>query len=64
MHFELLLEAVFGKREMIHEIECSICGFNETYYRDPVTKQCIGRACMTCNFVQKFDSVKEESMRS
>lgn len=54
LHFELLLEAVLGQREIIHELECSICGFNETYYRDPATKQSIGRACKTCNFVQKF----------
>jgi hypothetical protein len=55
LHFELILEAVIGKREILHELECSICGFNETYYRDPVTKQSLGRACKTCNFVQKFE---------
>ena len=54
LHFELLLEAVLGQREIIHELECTICGFNETYYWDPVTRQPIGRACNTCSFVQKF----------
>ncbi|MBY6052109.1 acyltransferase [Cytobacillus firmus] len=61
MHFELLLEAVLGHREIIHELECTICGFYETYYRDPVTRQSIGRVCNTCNFVQKFElSLSEE----
>ncbi|NMD68725.1 acyltransferase [Bacillus sp. DNRA2] len=60
MYFELLLDALFGPREAIHEVECSVCGFNEVYYRDRTTKVTLGRACQRCNFVQKFDSTSTQ----
>ena len=55
MYFEYLLNAIFGPREIFHDMECSVCGADEIYYRDPVTKKQIGRACKGCNFVQRFD---------
>ncbi|KAA9013801.1 acyltransferase [Niallia endozanthoxylica] len=55
MNFEFVLDALFGKREILHAMECSICGFDEIYYIDAMTNKQIGRACKECNFVQKFD---------
>ena len=55
MYFESLLDALLGPRESLHEMECSICGFDEIYYIDPLTGKQIGRACQQCNFVQKFE---------
>ncbi len=54
MYFEFLLDAILGPREVIHELECSVCGFFEVYYQDAITKETIGRACEQCNFVQRF----------
>ena len=34
MYFELLLYALFGKREVLHAMECQICGYDEIYYND------------------------------
>ncbi|MBY0098846.1 acyltransferase [Mesobacillus maritimus] len=55
MYFENLLDALFGEREILHVLECSICGFDEIYYVDSTTKKQIGRACCGCQFVQKFE---------
>ena len=55
MYFDCLLDALFGPREVLHRLECSICGFDEIYYIDTSTRQQIGRACQGCNYVQKFD---------
>ncbi|AZU64508.1 acyltransferase [Neobacillus mesonae] len=55
MYFEYLLDALLGPREILHSMECSVCGLEETYYRDPVSRRQLGRACYGCNFVQKFD---------
>ncbi|TVY07228.1 acyltransferase [Paenibacillus cremeus] len=54
--FDLLLDKIFGEREPIHEVECPVCGDFEIYYRHPVTKENLGRACEFCVFVQKFDT--------
>jgi hypothetical protein len=58
MYFDCLLDALFGTREVLHRLECSICGFDEIYYIDTSTRQQIGRACQGCNYVQKFDVLK------
>lgn len=55
MYFEFLLDALLGPREILHTMECPVCGFDEIYYRNPVTKKQLGRGCQGCNFVQKFD---------
>lgn len=55
MYFENLLNALFGEREILHVLECSICGFDEIYYIDTLSRKQIGRACQGCQFVQKFD---------
>ncbi|MEH7254632.1 acyltransferase [Neobacillus niacini] len=55
MSFETLLEYLLGPREVIHEVECSVCGGYETYYRDPITKKNLGRACNFCGDVQAFE---------
>lgn len=55
MNFDYLLNALFGDREVLHALECSVCGFDEIYYIDPSTKKQIGRACQGCQFVQKFE---------
>jgi hypothetical protein len=55
MYFEYLLNAMFDEREVLHAMECQICGFDEIYFKDPSTGKQIGRACEGCNFVQKFD---------
>lgn len=55
MYFEYLLNALFGSREILHVIECEVCGFDETYFKDPQTGKQLGRACQGCGFVQKFD---------
>ncbi|MCM3569389.1 acyltransferase [Neobacillus mesonae] len=55
MYFEVLLDALLGEREILHSMECPVCGFDEIYYCDPVTLKQLGRACQGCNFVQKFD---------
>jgi predicted nucleic-acid-binding Zn-ribbon protein len=55
MHFEFLLDAVLGERQIFHIIECSVCGFEEIYYENMVSKRLIGRACSHCNFVQRFE---------
>ncbi|WP_042354235.1 hypothetical protein [Bacillus rubiinfantis] len=55
MYFELLLDTLIGPREILHTMECPVCGFDEVYYRDPITKKQLGRACCGCNFVQKFN---------
>jgi hypothetical protein len=60
MYFEILLDAVLGDRQIFHIIECPVCSYEEIYYEDAHTKELIGRACSTCNFVQKFDFVTEE----
>ena len=60
MYFDVLLDALLGPREHLHEMECSVCGYDEIYYQDPETKQQIGRACKGCNFVQKFDFSEED----
>lgn len=59
MYFDFLLDALLGQREVLHSLECSVCGFDENYYIEPSTKQQIGRACQGCNFVQKFDFVNQ-----
>ncbi|MGX6444056.1 acyltransferase [Neobacillus sp. K501] len=64
MYFELLLDAIFGNREILHEMECSICGSDEIYYIHPETKESLGRACKKCNFVQKFDFENSHSNNS
>jgi predicted nucleic-acid-binding Zn-ribbon protein len=55
MHFENLLDILLGNRGIFHIIECSVCGFDEIYYDDPLTKKQIGRACKNCSFVETFD---------
>lgn len=55
LYFEALLDAVLGEREIFHIIECPVCGFEEIYYQNAKTKRLIGRACSSCNFVQKFE---------
>ena len=55
MSFETLLDFLLGPREVIHEVDCSVCGDYETYYRDPVTKKNLGRACAFCGDVQTFE---------
>lgn len=55
MYFENLLDAILGPREILHELECPVCGFDEIYYKEPHTGVQIGRACKTCNFVQTFN---------
>lgn len=55
MYFENLLDIIFGPREILHAMECSVCGDDEIYYIDYVTKKQIGRACKGCNFVQTFE---------
>jgi hypothetical protein len=55
MYFNFLLDALFGHREVLHAMECSVCGQDEVYYLDAETKRQIGRACEGCNYVQKFD---------
>nr|WP_309098419.1 acyltransferase [Fredinandcohnia onubensis] len=55
MAFELILDVVFGPREVFHDMECSVCGYSEIYYIDPVTRKQIGRACSGCGFFQKFE---------
>ena len=54
MDFKYLLDVTLGEREIFYVIECSICGFDEIYYKNPQTKTFIGRACATCNCVQQF----------
>jgi predicted nucleic-acid-binding Zn-ribbon protein len=61
MYFEYLLDATLGPREIFYVIECSICGFDEIYYKDPETNQFIGRACANCNSLQKFDITVNET---
>ena len=61
MYFEILLDAVLGEREILHESECGICGYEEIYYKNPTTQETLGRACKNCNFVQKFDYKASES---
>ncbi|MBI0577752.1 MULTISPECIES: hypothetical protein [Bacillaceae] len=55
MHFEFLLDAILGERQIFHIIECPVCGLEEIYYENAKTHRLIGRACSNCNFVQKFD---------
>lgn len=55
MSFELVLDAILGKRELFHVIDCTICGYEEIYYVEPESKQQIGKACSHCGFVQKFE---------
>lgn len=59
MHFEFLLDAILGQREILHDMECSVCGHDEIYYIHPITKKQLGRACKGCNFVQKFNLESE-----
>lgn len=59
MYFDFLLDALLGPREILHSLECSVCGQDEIYYINPTTKQQIGRACQGCNYVQKFDFVNK-----
>ena len=33
MYFENLLNVVFGQREVLHIMECEICGYDEIYVR-------------------------------
>jgi len=54
MHFEILLDVLFGPRAILHAMECSVCGHDEVYYMNPDTKEQIGRSCSGCNFVQTF----------
>ncbi|WP_078429865.1 acyltransferase [Alkalihalobacterium alkalinitrilicum] len=60
MSFELLLDAVLGERELFHVIDCTVCGSEEIYYVDPISKQQIGKACSQCGFVQKFEFDHQE----
>ena len=55
MGFDRLLDILLGEREVIEEIECSVCRQYETYFMDPITKKTIGRACKTCEYIQKID---------
>jgi len=55
MEFELLLDAILGERKIFHIIECPICGWEEIYYENQVTKRLIGRACPHCNFIERFE---------
>ncbi|WP_134704901.1 acyltransferase [Ammoniphilus sp. YIM 78166] len=55
MYFKYLLDALFGPREILYALECTICGDDEVYFLDPKTQKQIGRACQGCNYVQKFD---------
>jgi hypothetical protein len=55
MYFEYLLDALLGQRELLHAMECQICGYDEIYYNHPSTGKQIGRACGGCQFVQVFD---------
>lgn len=59
MHFENLLNALLGEREVFHVMECQVCGFDEVYYKNPYNGEQIGRACKKCQFVQKFDFNKK-----
>ncbi|WP_339251568.1 acyltransferase [Sporosarcina sp. FSL W8-0480] len=54
MNFENLLDKLLGQRELIHEVECAVCGGFEAYYRDPFTKENLGRACEFCWEIQTF----------
>lgn len=56
MYFENLLDVLLGPREILHDMECSVCGYEEVYYINPITREQIGRACKGCNFVQTFSS--------
>lgn len=55
MRFESLLDLLLGDREIIEEIECLSCNHNETYFMHPITKKTIGRACKTCEFIQRIE---------
>ncbi|MEH7108677.1 MULTISPECIES: acyltransferase [Bacillaceae] len=55
MNFESLLDAILGVRKIFYVLECPVCGMEEIYYENEVTRRLIGRACSTCHFVQKFD---------
>ena len=55
MYFNSLLDILLGPRVVLHKVECSVCGFDEVYYLDSITLKQIGRACESCNFIQKFD---------
>ena len=55
MYFENLLNVVFGHREILHIMECEICGYDEIFFKDAHTGKQIGRACNGCQFVQKFN---------
>lgn len=55
MYFDLLLDALFGPREVLHAMECPVCGHDEIYYLDAKNKKQVGRACQGCSFVQKFE---------
>ncbi len=55
MYFENLLDVLLGPREILHDMECSVCGYEEVYYINPISRKQIGRACKGCNFVQTFN---------
>ncbi|MBU9723064.1 MULTISPECIES: acyltransferase [Bacillaceae] len=55
MTFRDALDKILGKRKLFHVIECSVCGFNEVYYIDPFTNKQLGKACETCNHIQRFE---------
>lgn len=55
MSFEDSLDIWLGEREIMEEVECTICGHDETYYMNPLTNKTIGRACKTCDFIQKIE---------
>ncbi|MCT8137702.1 acyltransferase [Anaerobacillus sp. CMMVII] len=55
MYFHYLLDATLGPRVIYYVIECSVCGFDEVYFKSPESGELLGRACANCNCFQKFD---------
>uniref|UniRef100_A0A1S2MFH0 Uncharacterized protein n=1 Tax=Anaerobacillus isosaccharinicus TaxID=1532552 RepID=A0A1S2MFH0_9BACI len=60
MNFKNLLDITLGPRRIFHVTECSICGFEETYYKEPETMEFIGRACANCHSIQRFNFNKSK----
>ena len=40
--------------ERLPEVECTVCGYFEVYYSDPVSNILV-RTCPTCNYIQVID---------
>jgi hypothetical protein len=68
VHFEQVLDAVLGERQIFHKVDCPVCGFEEIFYESQKTNRLIGRACSHCNFIHRFEKInghtrKESLMR-